>query len=35
MIKIGTLFSGGLAAAEWSFKYEDLEHEVVFACEWD
>lgn len=35
MIKIGTLFSGGLAAAEWAFKYEDLDHEVVFACEWD
>jgi DNA (cytosine-5)-methyltransferase 1 len=35
MIKVGTLFSGGLAALEWAMKYEELEHEVVFACEWD
>ena len=35
MIKIGTLFSGGLAACEWAFKYEEIEHEIVFACEWD
>jgi site-specific DNA-cytosine methylase len=35
LLKIGTLFSGGLAACEWAFKYEEIEHEVVFACEWD
>jgi len=35
VLKIGTLFSGGLAAVEWAMKYEELEHEVVFACEWD
>ena len=35
MIKIGTLFSGGLAAVEWAMKYEKLKHEIVFACEWD
>jgi len=34
-MKIGTLFSGGLAAPEFAFKYEDIKHEVVFACEWD
>jgi len=34
-IKIGTLFSGGLAAVEWAMKYEEFEHEIVFACEWD
>ena len=35
MLKIGTLFSGGLAAVEFAMKYEEFEHEVVFACEWD
>ena len=35
MLKIGTLFSGGLAAVEWAMKYEEFEHEIVFACEWD
>ena len=35
MLRIGTLFSGGLAACEFGFKYEEIEHEVVFACEWD
>jgi len=34
-IKIGTLFSGGLAAVEWAMKYEEFKHEIVFACEWD
>ena len=34
-LKIGTLFSGGLAAVEWAMKYEEFEHEIVFACEWD
>lgn len=24
MIKIGTLFSGGLAAVEWAMKYEEF-----------
>lgn len=35
MIKVATAFSGGLAACEFALKYEELEHEVVFACEWD
>lgn len=35
MIKVATAFSGGLAACEFALKYEDLEHEVIFACEWD
>lgn len=35
MLKIGTLFSGGLAACEFAFRYEKIEHEIVFACEWD
>lgn len=35
MLKIATAFSGGLAALEFSMKYEYIEHEVVFACEWD
>jgi DNA-cytosine methyltransferase len=34
-VKVATAFSGGLAACEWALKYEELEHEVVFACEWD
>ena len=34
-MKVATAFSGGLAACEWALKYEELEHEVVFACEWD
>jgi len=34
-MRIGTLFSGGLAACEFALRYEDFEHEVVFACEWD
>ena len=34
-MKIGTLFSGGLAAPEFALKYLGIEHEVVFACEWD
>ena len=34
-LKIGTLFSGGLASVEWAMKYEVFEHEIVFACEWD
>lgn len=35
MIKVATAFSGGLAACEWAMKYEDIPHEVVYACEWD
>jgi DNA (cytosine-5)-methyltransferase 1 len=35
MLKIATAFSGGLAAFEFAFKYEDIPHEIVFACEWD
>lgn len=35
MLKIGTLFSGGLAAVEFALRYEELEHDIVFACEWD
>ena len=35
MIKVGTLFSGGLAAVEFALRYEELNHEIVFACEWD
>ena len=35
MIKVATAFSGGLAAPEFSLKYEKIEHEVVFACEFD
>ena len=34
-MKIGTLFSGGLAAPEFALKYENIKHEVVFACEID
>ena len=35
MLRVATAFSGGLAALEWAMRYEDIEHEVVFACEWD
>jgi DNA (cytosine-5)-methyltransferase 1 len=35
MIKVATAFSGGLAACEFGLKYEEIEHEVIFACEWD
>ena len=35
MIKIATAFSGGLAAVEFALRYEELNHEVIFACEWD
>lgn len=35
MLKVGTLFSGGLAAVEFALRYEELEHKIVFACEWD
>ena len=35
MLKIATAFSGGLAAPEFALRYENIKHEVVFACEWD
>jgi len=35
MLKVGTLFSGGLAAVEFALKYENIKHEIVFACEFD
>lgn len=35
MIRVATAFSGGLAAPEFALKYSGIEHEVVFACEWD
>jgi DNA (cytosine-5)-methyltransferase 1 len=35
ILKVATAFSGGLAAPEFALKYEDIPHEVVFACEWD
>jgi len=34
-MKVATAFSGGLAACEFALRYEDIEHQVVFACEWD
>ena len=34
-MKVATAFSGGLAAVEFALRYEDIDHEVVFACEWD
>ena len=34
-LKIATAFSGGLAACEFALKYENIKHDVVFACEWD
>ena len=35
MIKVGTLFSGGLAAPELALKQANIPHKVVFACEID
>lgn len=35
MLKVGTLFSGGLGGVEFALKYENIEHEVVLACEFD
>ena len=34
-MRIATAFSGGLAACEFGLRYESIEHEIVFACEWD
>lgn len=33
-MKIATAFSGGFGSIEFAMKYENIEHEVVFACEW-
>ena len=35
MIRVATAFSGGLAAPEFALRYENINHKVVFACEWD
>lgn len=35
IIKVATAFSGGLAALEFALRYENINHEIVFACEWD
>ncbi|WP_323669135.1 DNA (cytosine-5-)-methyltransferase [Aliarcobacter butzleri] len=34
-LKVATGFSGGLAALEFALKYENMNHEIVFACEFD
>lgn len=34
-LKVATAFSGGLAAVEFALRYENIDHEIVFACEWD
>ncbi|RZV13662.1 DNA (cytosine-5-)-methyltransferase [Aliarcobacter butzleri] len=34
-LKVATAFSGGLAAVEFALKYENMKHEIVFACEFD
>lgn len=34
-MKVATIFSGGLASAEWALKYANIPHEIVFACEID
>lgn len=34
-LKVATAFSGGLAAVEFALKYENINHEIVFACEFD
>ncbi len=35
MLRVGTLFSGGLAAVEFALRYENIDHKVIFACEFD
>lgn len=35
VLRVATAFSGGLAAVEFALRYEEIEHEIVFACEWD
>ncbi len=34
-MNVATAFSGGLAACEFALKYENIKHEMIFACEWD
>ena len=34
-MRVATAFSGGLASCEFALKYENIPHEVVFACEFD
>ncbi len=34
-LKVATVFSGGLAAVEFALRYENIKHEIVFACEND
>ena len=34
-LKLATAFSGGLAAPEFALKYENIDHEVIFTCEFD
>jgi len=33
-LKVATCFSGGFGSVELALKYENIPHEVVFACEW-
>lgn len=33
-LKVATAFSGGFGSVEFALKYENIDHEVVFACEW-
>jgi len=33
-LKVATAFSGGFGSVEMALKYLEIEHEVVFACEW-
>ena len=32
LMKAGTLFSGGLGAVEFALRYEQISHEIIFAC---
>jgi len=34
MLKVMTSFSGGFGSIEFALKYENIEHEIVAACEW-
>lgn len=34
-LKVATAFSGGLAAIEFALKYQKVNHEIIFACEFD
>ncbi|OCL99557.1 Modification methylase HhaI [Aliarcobacter thereius] len=34
-LSVATAFSGGLAAVEFALKYENIKHEIIFACEFD